>query len=80
MHFLFTANEVVYISLLSSGSNGSTSTSAFTHLTYQLTDLNGKLISTQPIAKALTAVDIRGLSAGVYFLKVEGKTFRVLKE
>lgn len=54
------------------------------NLTYQLFDLEGKLLDNQPVVNTQTTVSMETYANGVYFLKVtqngsEIKTFKILK-
>lgn len=51
---------------------------------YQLTDMQGKFINTQPITQAATMISMRELASGAYFLHImeeskKIKSFKIMK-
>ncbi len=57
---------------------------ALSHLSYQLYDMNGKLLQNKKLIEAVTQIDMKNFVLSTYFLKIinnnkEVKTFKIVK-
>jgi len=46
----------------------------------ELFDVVGQVVGTYPYGRPETTIDISHLAKGLYFLKIDGKMFKVVKE
>ncbi|MFM9943919.1 MAG: T9SS type A sorting domain-containing protein [Bacteroidia bacterium] len=56
----------------------------FKNSCFELTDISGKIITSQPIANSQTLIDMKNLAAATYFLKIKNaqselKIFKIIK-